>query len=125
MNIVSVLSEKLFYPDTQVCNSPSAVGWVWCAEDEGLGEDHHCQHSLRYGGGVSAHWAGAPQDVPEEGGGIHTAGLVAPTLGAEGEDEDEEVSAAPSAGQVTWAVGAQASRLLSWAWRATKRQHDI
>lgn len=72
---------------------------------------------------MSAHWAGAQQDVLEEGGEIHTAGLVAPTLCEEEEDEDEEeeeVSAAPSAGLVTLAVGAQASLLLLWAWTAKK-----
>ncbi len=73
---------------------------------------------------MSAHWAGAQQD--EEGGGIHTADLVAPMLCGEGEvevedeDDDEEVSAAPSADLVTWAVGAQASHLLAWAWTAKK-----
>lgn len=72
-------------------------------DDGGWGEAHRCLHSLHYGDGESAHWAGAQQDVLEEGGGIHTADLVAPTLCGEVEDEDdeEEVSAAPSADLVT------------------------
>lgn len=79
------------------------------------GEVRHHQHSLHYEGEVCAHWAGAQQDVLEEGGEIHTAGLVAPTLCEEVEDGDGEASAAPSAGLVTLADGAQASHLLSWA----------
>lgn len=86
----------------------------------GWGEVHHCLHSLHYGDEVSAHWAGARQNVLEEEGGIHTAGLVAPRLCGEVGDEDddeEEVSAAPSADLVTLAVGVQASHLLAWAWK--------
>lgn len=95
----------------------SAVGLAYWGDDGGLGEVHHWLHSLRYGDEVSAHWAGAQQDVLEEGDGIHTAVQVAPMLCGEVEDEDdeEEVSAAPSADLVTLAVGAQASRLLAWA----------
>lgn len=84
----------------------------------GWGEVRRCLHSLHYGDEVSAHWAGAQQNVLEEEGGIHTAGLVAPRLCGEVEDEDddeEEVSAAPSADLVTLAEGAQASHLLAWA----------
>lgn len=103
------------------CHSPSAVGLACWGVDGGWGEGRRRLHSLRYGYEASAHWAVARQDVLEEGGGIHTADLVAPTLceEVEGEDDDEEeeVSAAPSAGMVTWAVGAQASHLLAWAWR--------
>lgn len=68
---------------------------------------------------MSAHWAGAQQNVLEEEGGIHTADLVAPRLCAEVDDEgdDEEVSVAPSADQVTLVVGAQAFHLLAWACR--------
>lgn len=64
---------------------------------------------------MSAHWSEAQQDVLEEGDGIHTTGLVAPMLCGEVEDEDndEEVFAAPSGGQVTLTVRAQASHLLS------------
>lgn len=74
---------------------------------------------------MSAHWAGAQQDDLEEGGGIHTADLVAPMLCGEAEDEDEEeeVSAALS-DLPTLAVGAQAFHLLAWACTATKRQND-
>lgn len=72
---------------------------------------------------MSAHWLGAQRHVLEGGGGIHTAGLVAPMFCGEVEDEDEgegegeeddEVSAAPFAGLVTLAVGGQASHLLAW-----------
>lgn len=70
---------------------------------------------------MSAHWAGAQQDDLEEGGGIHTADLVAPMLCGEVEDEDEEeeVSVALSADLPTLAVGAQAFHLLAWACTAT------
>lgn len=72
---------------------------------------------------MSAHWAWAQQDVLGKGGGSHTAGLVAPMPyeGVEDEDEEEEVSAAPSAGLVMLAVGVQASHPLSWAWTAKKK----
>ncbi len=71
---------------------------------------------------MSAHWAGARQNVLEEGGGIHTAVPVAPMLCGEvaDEDDDEEVFAAPSAALVTLAVGAQAFHLLAWAWTDKK-----
>ena len=71
---------------------------------------------------MSAHWAGARQDVLEEGDGNHIADLVAPMLCEEVEDEgdEEEVSAAPSANLVTLAVEAQASHLLAWALTAKK-----
>lgn len=93
-------------------------------EDGGWGEGRCCLHSLHYGDEVSAHWAVAQQDVLEEGGGIHTADLVAPMLcgEVEGEDDDEEVSAAPSADLVTLAVGAQVFHILAWAWTAKRRQ---
>lgn len=99
----------------------SAVGLACWGDDGGWGGVRHCPHNLHYGDGASAHWAGAQRDVLEEGGGTHTADLVAPRLGVEVEDEDgddveeEEVSAAPSADLVTLAVGAQASHLLAWA----------
>lgn len=73
---------------------------------------------------MNARWAGE-QNVLEEGGGIHTADLVAPMLCGEVEDEDDdevEVSAAPSEDLVTLAVGAQASHLLAWAWTAKKKR---
>lgn len=74
---------------------------------------------------MNAHWVEAQQDALEEGGGIHTADLVAPMLCGEVEDEDdddeEEVSAAPSADLLTLAVGGQASRLLAWACTAHKK----
>lgn len=96
----------------------STSGLACWGGDAGWGEVHCCLHSLRYGDGVSAHWAGAQHDVLEVEGGIHTAGLVAPRLCGEVEDEDgdeeEEVSAAPSAYLVTWPVGAQAFHL-AWA----------
>lgn len=71
---------------------------------------------------MSAHWAGAQQDALEEGGGIHTAVQVAPMLCEEVEDEDDEevVSAAPSADLVTLAEGVQASHHLAWAWTHEK-----
>lgn len=73
---------------------------------------------------MSARWAGACRDVLEEGDGNHIADLVAPMLCGEVEDEDddEEVSAAPSADLVTLAVEAQASHLLAWALTAKERQ---
>lgn len=95
----------------------SAVGLVCWRDDGSWGEVRRYLRSLRYGDEVSARWAAAQRDVLEEGGGIHTADLVAPMLCGEVEDEDdgEEVCAAPSAGLVTLAVGARASRLLAWA----------
>lgn len=96
----------------------SAAGLACWGGDAGWGEVHCCLHSLRYGDGVSARWAGAQQGVLEERGAIHTAGLVAPRLCGEVEDEDGEeeevVSAAPSAYLVTWPVGGQAFHL-AWA----------
>lgn len=94
----------------------SAVGLVCWGEDGGWGEGRRFLQSLHYGDEVSAHWAVAQQDVLEEGDGIHTADLVAPMLcgGVEGEDDEEVVSAAPSADLVTLAVGAQASHFLAW-----------
>lgn len=75
---------------------------------------------------MCVHWVGAQHDVLEEEGEIHTAGLVAPTLCEEGEGEDGEgVSAAPSASLVIVAVGAQASHLLSWAWRDKKHNQSV
>lgn len=73
---------------------------------------------------MSAHWARACQDVLEEGDGNRIADLVAPMLCGEvvDEDDEEEVSAAPSADLVTLAVEAQASHLLAWALTAKKRQ---
>lgn len=67
---------------------------------------------------MSAHLAVARQDVLEEGGGNHTADLVAPTLcgGVDREDDDEEASAAPSAHLVPFAGEAQASHLHALAW---------
>lgn len=75
---------------------------------------------------MSAHWPWEQQDVLVKGGGIHTADLVAPMLCGEVEDEDEEdeVSAAPSANLQTLAGGAQAFHLLAWACTATKTQKD-
>lgn len=66
---------------------------------------------------MSAHLAGAHQGVLEEGGGNHTADLIAPMLCEEVDDEDDEgaVSAAPSADLVTFAVGGPASHPLAWA----------
>lgn len=95
----------------------SAVGLACWGDDEGWGEVRRCLHSLHYGDEVSARWAGACRDVLEEGDGNHIADLVAPMLCGEVEDEDddEEVSAAPSADLVTLAVEAQASHLLAWA----------
>lgn len=65
----------------------------------GWGVVRRCLHSLHYGDEVSA------QDVLEEGGGIHTADPVAPMLCGEVEDADdddeEELSAAPSVDLVT------------------------
>lgn len=57
----------------------------------------------------------ANQNVLEKGGGNHKADPVVPMLYGEGEDEEEEVSVAPYAHQVTLAVGAQASQILAWA----------
>lgn len=69
---------------------------------------------------MSAHWSKACQDALEEGDGIDRTGLVAPMLcgAVESEDEgdEEEVSAAPSAGLVTMAVEARASHHLALAW---------
>lgn len=95
----------------------SAFGLAYWGDDGGLGEVHRLLHSLHYGDEVSAHWAGAQQDALEEGGGIHTAVQVAPMLCEEVEDEDDEevVSAAPSADLVTLAEGVQASHHLAWA----------
>lgn len=94
----------------------SAVGLACWGGDGGWGAVRHSLHSLHYVDEVSVHWTGAqPGVLEEEGGGSRTADLVAPTPCVEAEDEDEgEASAAPSAGLVTSAVGAQASRLLAW-----------
>lgn len=68
---------------------------------------------------MSARWAWAQQSDFGEGGGTHTADLVAPmscgAAGGEDEDEEEEDAAALSADLPTWAVGAQVFHLLAWA----------
>lgn len=65
---------------------------------------------------MSAHWAWAQQNDFEEGGGTHTADLVAPMFcGVVGDEDEEEeaASAALSANLPTLAVGAQVFHLLA------------